>query len=77
VGNGNHVVSHKLCGFQGHVGRRIVVVKAPVVVAPEFQFFVTYFLSAILKCHSMTKSQELTVVIGGTGEQSFSRRKKQ
>jgi hypothetical protein len=27
MGNDNHVVSHKLCGFQGHVGGRIVVIK--------------------------------------------------
>jgi hypothetical protein len=27
------VVSHKLCGFQGRVGGRVVVMKEPVVVA--------------------------------------------
>jgi hypothetical protein len=26
-GNNNHVVSHRLCGFQGHVGGHIVVMK--------------------------------------------------
>jgi hypothetical protein len=37
MGNENNVVSHKLCGFQGRVGGRIVVQKEPVVVAPKFQ----------------------------------------
>jgi hypothetical protein len=27
MGNDNHVVSHKLCGFQGHLGGHIVVMK--------------------------------------------------
>jgi hypothetical protein len=34
MGNNNHVVvSHKLCGFQGHVGWHVVVMKEPVVTA--------------------------------------------
>jgi hypothetical protein len=38
--NDNHVVvGHKLCGFPGRVGRRVVVMKEAVVVAPKFQFF--------------------------------------
>jgi hypothetical protein len=32
-------VSHKLYGFQGCVGRRIVVMKEPVVDAPKFLSF--------------------------------------
>jgi hypothetical protein len=40
VGNDNHVVvSYKLCGFQGSVGRHIFVMKEPVVVAPKFKSF--------------------------------------
>jgi hypothetical protein len=40
MGNDNHVVvSHKLCGFQGSVGGRVVVMKEPVVVAPMFRSF--------------------------------------
>jgi hypothetical protein len=35
MGNDNHVVSHKLYGFQGLVGGRIVMME-PVVVAPKF-----------------------------------------
>jgi hypothetical protein len=43
MGNDNHVVaSHKLCGFQGRVGGRIVVMKEPVVVAPMFQSFLLH-----------------------------------
>jgi hypothetical protein len=35
--NDSHVVvSHKLCGFQGSVGGRVVM-KEPVVVAPVFR----------------------------------------
>jgi hypothetical protein len=38
MGNDNHVVvSHKLCGFQGSVGGRGVLMKEPVVIAPEFR----------------------------------------
>jgi hypothetical protein len=48
--NNNHVVvSHKLCGFQGRVGGRIVVMKEPVVVAPKFQCFFHHTFS--LKHH--------------------------
>jgi hypothetical protein len=40
MGNDNRVaVSQKLCGFQGLVRGRIVVMKEPVVVAPKFRFF--------------------------------------
>jgi hypothetical protein len=46
MGNDNHVaVSHKHCGFQGCVGRHIVVTKEPVVVAPKFQSFSSHSLS--------------------------------
>jgi hypothetical protein len=38
LGNDYHVVvSHKLCGFQGSVGGRVVVMKEPVVITPEFR----------------------------------------
>jgi hypothetical protein len=44
--NDNHVfVSHKLCGFQGHVCRCVVTMKEPIVVVvvvavvPKFQSF--------------------------------------
>jgi hypothetical protein len=37
MGNDNHVVvSHKLCGFQGPFGGRVVMMKEPVVVAMNF-----------------------------------------
>jgi hypothetical protein len=46
MGNENHVVgSHKLCGFQGCVGGRIVVMKEPVVVVPKFQSFLSHIFS--------------------------------
>jgi hypothetical protein len=46
MGNDNHVaVSHKLRGFQGHVGGRIVVMKEPVVVAPKFRSFSSHIFS--------------------------------
>jgi hypothetical protein len=45
MGNNNHVVSHKLCGFQGCVGRHIVVMKKPVVVAPKFRSFSPHIFS--------------------------------
>jgi hypothetical protein len=38
IGNDNHVVGHKLCGFQWSVGGRVVM-KEPVVVAPKFRSF--------------------------------------
>jgi hypothetical protein len=39
MGNNNHVVvSHKVCGFQGRVGGRVVVLEEPVVVVPKFQY---------------------------------------
>jgi hypothetical protein len=38
--NDNHVVvSHKLCGFQGPVDGRVVVMKESVVVALNLRFF--------------------------------------
>jgi hypothetical protein len=40
MGNDNHVVvSHKLCGFQGRVGRCFVMMKEPVMVASRFRYF--------------------------------------
>jgi hypothetical protein len=40
MGNDIHVVvSHKSCGFQGRMGRCIVMMKKPVVVAPDFWSF--------------------------------------
>jgi hypothetical protein len=57
MGNDNCVgVSHKLCGFQGRVGRCVVMMQEPIVVAPKFWFFVTHFLSSISKCHSKSQS---------------------
>jgi hypothetical protein len=54
MGNENHVVvGHKLCGFQGHVGRRIVVMKESVVVAPKFWSFSLHIFSQV--------SQNITV----------------
>jgi hypothetical protein len=47
MGNDNHVVvSHKFCGFQGHVSSHVVMMKQPAVVLPKFAF-VTHFLSGI------------------------------
>jgi hypothetical protein len=38
MGNDNNVVvSHKLCGFQGRVGGRVVAMKELVVFAPKFR----------------------------------------
>jgi hypothetical protein len=37
----------KLCGFQGRVGRRIVVMKEPVVVAPKFWSFSLHIFSQV------------------------------
>jgi hypothetical protein len=46
MGNDNHVVvSHKHCGFQGCVGGRVVVMKEPVVVAPNFLSFSLHIFS--------------------------------
>jgi hypothetical protein len=43
--NDNHVVvSHKLCGFQGRVGGRVVMME-PVVVAPKFWSFSEHVFS--------------------------------
>jgi hypothetical protein len=47
MGNDNHVVvvSQKLCGFQGRVCGRVVMMKEPVVVAPKFQSFSSHIFS--------------------------------
>jgi hypothetical protein len=46
MGNDNHVVvSHNLCGFQGCVGGRVVVMKEPVVVVPKFRSFSPHIFS--------------------------------
>jgi hypothetical protein len=46
MGNNNHVVvSHKLCSFQGCVGKYIVAMKEPVVVAPKFRSFLSHIFS--------------------------------
>jgi hypothetical protein len=46
MGNDNHiVVSHKLCGFQGCVGGRIVMMKEPDVVAAKSQSFLLHIFS--------------------------------
>jgi hypothetical protein len=45
MGNDNHVVvSHKLYGFQGRVGRHVMK-KEPVVVAPKFWLFSSHIFS--------------------------------
>jgi hypothetical protein len=56
MGNDNHVVvSHKLCGFQGCVGRRLVVMKEPIVVVPKFRSFLSHIFSQV--------SQNITVKV--------------
>jgi hypothetical protein len=46
MGNDNHAaVSHKLRDFQGHVGRRIVMMEEAVMVAPKFQSFSSHIFS--------------------------------
>jgi hypothetical protein len=46
MGNDNHaVISHKLSGFQGRVGRRVVMMKEPVVAAPNFWSFSSHIFS--------------------------------
>jgi hypothetical protein len=44
MGNDNHVVSHRLCVFQGHLGEHIVVME-PVVVPPKFRSFLVHIFS--------------------------------
>jgi hypothetical protein len=44
MGNDNHV-SHKLFGFQGHVGSHIIVAKEPFVVSLKFQPFSLHIFS--------------------------------
>jgi hypothetical protein len=54
--NDNHVVvSHKLCGFQGHVGRGVVMMKEPVVIVPMFRSFLSHIFSQ--------GSQNVTVIV--------------
>jgi hypothetical protein len=45
MGNNNHVVSHRLCGFQRCLNRRVVVMKEPVVVTPKFRSFSSHIFS--------------------------------
>jgi hypothetical protein len=47
MGNNNHVVSHNFSGFQGHVGRHVVMMKEPVVVAPKFWSLLLSFTEAV------------------------------
>jgi hypothetical protein len=57
MGNDNHVVvSHKLCGFQGCVGRHVVVTKDTVVVVLKFWSFLSHIFSQA--------SQNVTVKVG-------------
>jgi hypothetical protein len=49
MGNDNPVVSHKPCGFQGHVGGHLVVMKEPVVVAPKFWSFLAHIFSQVFQ----------------------------
>jgi hypothetical protein len=58
MGNDNRVVvSHKLCGFQKHVGGRFVVMKEPAVVAAKvLVFFIAHFLPSISKHHGKSQS---------------------
>jgi hypothetical protein len=39
------LLSHKICGFQGHVGRCVVLRKKPVVVAPQFPSLSSHIFS--------------------------------
>jgi hypothetical protein len=56
MGNDNHVVlSHKLCGFQGHVGGCVLVMKEPDVVVPKFRSFLSHIFSQV--------SQNVTVKV--------------
>jgi hypothetical protein len=76
MGTNSHiVVSHKLCGFQGFVGGRVVMME-PVVVAPKFRAFSSHILSPASQ--NITIKSELTTVLEGTNsrEQSSSRPKK-
>jgi hypothetical protein len=69
MGNDNHVVvSHKLSGFQGCVGGRIVVMKEPVVVAKKlFQFFSSHIFSQA--------SQNITVLVNVRVDRSVRKNK--
>jgi hypothetical protein len=50
MGNHNHAaVSHKLCGFQGHVSGHIVMMKEPNVVAPKFWSFLSHVSSQVFQ----------------------------
>jgi hypothetical protein len=48
MGNDNHVVSHKLCGFQGCVGVHTVIMETDVV-APKFSSFSSDIFSQAFK----------------------------
>jgi hypothetical protein len=68
MGNDNHVVvRHKLCGFQGHVGVRVVMVKEPLVVAPKFRSFSLHIFSQV--------SQNVTVRVKVRVDRSVRRNK--
>jgi hypothetical protein len=65
MGNDNYIViSLKLCGFQGRVGRRVVVMKESVVVAPMFRLFSSHIFSQASQ--NVKVKAGLTVVLGGT-----------
>jgi hypothetical protein len=54
----NHaVISHK-CGFQGHVGSSVIVMRKAAVTAPKYRsfFFVTHLLSRASKRHGKSQS---------------------
>jgi hypothetical protein len=51
MGNDNLVVSHKLCGFEGRVGGRVVVMKGRVVVAPKFWYFSSHIFSEVSQAY--------------------------
>jgi hypothetical protein len=56
VWDDNQVVdSHKICGFQGRVGWRFVMMKEAVVVAPKFRSFSLHIFSQV--------SQNVTVKV--------------
>jgi hypothetical protein len=56
MGNDNHVVvGRKLCGFQGRVDGRVVMMKEPVVVAPMFRSFSSHIFPQV--------SQNVTVKV--------------
>jgi hypothetical protein len=65
MGNDNHVlVSHKLRGFQGCGGGRVVVMMEPVVVAPKFRYFSSHMFSQAFK--NVTVKVRDDLVLGAT-----------